>query len=130
MTGIVREHNLLTGYRFVIAEYGLVGLGLTLLVAYYLVVGRLVEALAWFGIVVNSAVIAILALASLRGGTTDLGLLPLRHKSFREAVGREHPGLGRRTLLLITVWFVPYLLAALVLIESVRGDRIVRTHRS
>ena len=38
-------------------------------------------------------------------------------------VGREHPGLGRRTLVLIMAWFVPYLLAAVVLPE-----RVVRAH--
>jgi len=126
MTGIVREHNLLTGYRFVIAEYGLVGLGVTVLVGYYLIAGRFVEAIAWFGIAVNSGIIALLAVASLRNGARDIGLLPLRERSFRETVGREHPGLGRRTLVLIAVWFAPYLLAALVLIETVAADRSAR----
>jgi len=59
MTEIIREHNYLTGYRFVIAEYGVVGAGLGLLVACYLAVGRFPDAFVWLGIVVNCALIAL-----------------------------------------------------------------------
>lgn len=126
MTEIIREHNYLTGYRFVIAEYGVVGAGLGLLVAYYLAVGRFLDALVWLGIVVNCAVIALLAIIDLRDGATDLGFLPLRCKSFRDAVAREHPRLGRRTLGLITVGLVPYLLVCAVALERLRGQAPAR----
>jgi hypothetical protein len=58
MTEIILEHNHLSGYRFVIAEYGLVGGGLGLLVAYHLAVGPFLDALVWLGTVVNCAAIA------------------------------------------------------------------------
>jgi hypothetical protein len=120
MIEIVREHNLLNGYRFTIAEYGLVGAGLGLLAAYYGAAGRYLDALVWLGIVVNCAVIAILALDALRSGATDPGMLPMRRGSFRDSVAREHPRLARRTLVLITVGLLPYLLAGSVLIEWLR----------
>ena len=123
MTGIIREHNVLTGYRFVIVEYAGVGLLLGLLGTYYLAVGRLLESALWLGIVVNCAVIALLALRDRRTGAPDLGLLPLRNRVVRARVGREHPGLARRTLLLILVTFMPYLLSALVVVEGLRGGR-------
>jgi hypothetical protein len=123
MIGIVREHNLLTGYRFVIVEYAVVAVVLGLLGLYYLAVDRLLDAFVWLGIVVNCGVIAVLAIRDLRAGATDLGFLPMRNRTFRETVGREHPGLGRRTLMLILVTFLPYLLAVAVLVEGLREPR-------
>ena len=95
MIEVVREHNRLTGYRFVIVEYALVGLVLGLLSAYYLAVGRLLDGLVWLGIVINCGVIPVLAIGDLRAGAADVGLLPLRNKAVRDSVAREHPRLGR-----------------------------------
>ena len=61
MISIIEEHNLLTGYRFVIVEYLLVGLLVGLLAQRYAVVGRPLDAVIWLGISVNSAVIVLLA---------------------------------------------------------------------
>ncbi len=76
MTEIVHEHNELNGYRFTIAEFGGMGLVLTALVAHYAAVGRFLDAGAWFGLVVNSAAVALLALATLRDRAIDPGMLP------------------------------------------------------
>jgi hypothetical protein len=86
----------------------------------YLAAGRLVEALAWFGIVANCIVVAALAVDELRRGAVDLGSLPLRRRTFRDAVAREHPRLGRRTVALMAVGLVPYLLASAILVERLR----------
>jgi sulfite exporter TauE/SafE len=72
MIGLIEEHNVLTGYRFVIVEYVLTGLVLGLFGAWELAVGRPVDGLTWLGITANCLVIALLvglALAeSLRRG--------------------------------------------------------------
>lgn len=120
MIRIVREHNELSGYRFVIVEHVLVGSGLALLGVYYLAVGRLIDAFVWLGIVVNCGLIAVLAIGDLRAGAVDRGLLPLRHRAVREAFARDHPGLQRRTLVLIAVTFVPCLLALRVVLDGGR----------
>ncbi len=120
MTDIVREHNLLTGYRFTIVEFALVGLGLSGLVAWYLATGRFVEAVAWFGIVGNAGTMLVLAVDALRHGAMDLGPLPLRRRSFRDAVATSHPRLGRRTAVLVVALCVPYLVPVAVLAEQAR----------
>lgn len=120
MIRIIEEHNLLSGYRFVIVEYVLVGLLLGLLGAWYVSVGRLIDAMIWLGMTANCLVIALIADATLRTGAADLGMLPLRHKSFRQAARRDHPGLWRRTTTLILITFVPFLLGLLVLAETLR----------
>jgi len=112
MVDIIREHNRLNGYRFALIEYGALALGLSALVVYYLAAARWLDAAAWTGVVVNSLIIAGSAAASIRSGAVDDGTLPMRRRAFREAVGREHPGMGRRTSLLMVTQCVPFLLAA------------------
>jgi hypothetical protein len=123
MTAIVREHNLLTGYRFVILEYLLVSLFLGALGTYYLLASRWIDAAIWLGIVANCLVISALAVAALRNGAADYGSLPMRRRGFRAEIGREHPHLGRRTTALVTVAFVPFLLVSLVVAERHRAER-------
>jgi hypothetical protein len=118
--GIIREHNVFTGYRLVVWEYGIVAALLGLLALGYTTAGRWVEALAWLGIVANALVILTLALASIRRGDRDFGSLPMRRAAFRRSVGRHRPGLGRRTTALILASFVPFLVPALVSIELAR----------
>jgi hypothetical protein len=123
--GIIEEHNLLTGYRFVIVEYVVVGLVLGLLGAWYATVGRPLDSLTWLGMTVNCAVIALLADAQLRGGIADHGNLPFRHAAFRRAILPAHPHIWRRTTLLILVTFLPFAIAGSVLAEIVR-DAVTR----
>ncbi len=68
MIGIVREHNLLAGNRFVIVEYTVVAIVLGLIGLEYLAVGRLIDAFVRLGIVVTCGVIAVLAVAILVEG--------------------------------------------------------------
>jgi hypothetical protein len=118
--GIIREHNVFTGYRFVVWEYGIVSALFGLLALGYLAAGRWIEALGWAGIVVNTLVIVALAAASIRRGDRDFGSLPMRRAAFRRSVGRHRPGLGRRTTALILATFVPFLLPVLVAAELAR----------
>ena len=104
MISIIEEHNLLTGYRFVIVEYLLVGLLVGLLGSWYAVAGRPLDAAIWLGIAVNSAVIVLLADAQLRSGVRDFGSLPFRRAAFRREVLASHGGLWRRTTLLIVIY--------------------------
>ena len=129
MIAIIEEHNLLTGFRFVIVEYLLVGLALGLLGSWYAAVGRPLDAAIWLGMTVNCAVIVLFADAQLRSGRPDFGTLPFRDRAFRRAVGRERPHLMRRTLTLVLIQAVPLLLAALVVVESLR-DAIVGRERA
>ena len=126
MIRVIEEHNLLTGYRFVIVEYVLVGLLLGLLVAWYAVVGRWLDAAVWLGMTVNCAVIAVLAGAQLRGGVADFGTLPFRSRAFRQEVLPAHPALLRRTTALILATFTPFALALLVLAETLRDGLFAR----
>jgi hypothetical protein len=118
MIAIIEEHNLLTGYRFVIVEYLLVGLLLGLLGSWYAAVGRPLDAAIWLGITVNCAVIVLLADAQLRSGVRDFGTLPFRNAAFRRDVLTSHRGLWRRTALLVLLSFPPFVIAGLVLAET------------
>src|SRR6476659_7073195 len=120
MIGSIEVHNLLTGYRFVIIEYLLVGVLLGLLGGWYAAVGRALDAAIWLGITVNCAVIALLADAQLRSGVRDFGSLPLRRAAFRREVLPGHPGLWRRTTLLVLLSFTPFAIAILVLAGTIR----------
>lgn len=120
MIGLIEEHNLLSGYRFVIIEYVVVGLLLGLLGTWYASVGRQPDAAIWLGMAVNCAVIAVLADAQLRSGVPDFGPLPMRHRAFRERVMPAHPAVWRRTAALVVVTFIPFALAILVLAETLR----------
>lgn len=122
MMAIVREHNLLTGYRFVVVEYLLVSLVFGALGAYYLLVARWIDAAVWLGIVANCLVTAALAVAALRNGATDYGSLPMRRREFRAEIGRERPHLARRTTALVFVTFVPFMLVLLVVADPHRAE--------
>ena len=117
MIAIVREHNLLNGYRFALVEYGVLALGLSVLVAFYLAAARWLDAVAWLGIVANFVTIAGFAVTSILSGAVDHGTLPMRDRDFRRAVARSHPGVWRRTTLLIVTQCVPFLLATSVVAE-------------
>lgn len=112
MIGIIREHNLLTGYRFVLVEYLVVSLLFGTLGAYYLAVGRWLDAGIWIGIVANCLLIAGMAARSLWAGEQDFGTLPTRRRDFRHAIARDHPRLAWRTVALVTVTFIPWALVA------------------
>jgi hypothetical protein len=114
---IIREHNMLNGYRFALVEYGALVVGLSALVAYYFAAARWLDAAVWLGIVANSLTIAVSAAAAIRSGAVDHGTLPMRRRAFRDAVARHHPGVGRRTSLLIVIQCIPFLLAASVTAE-------------
>jgi hypothetical protein len=120
MIRIIEEHNVLTGHRFVIVEYVLVGLVLGMLGVWYAAVGRTLDAATWLGMTVNCAVIALLADAQLRSGASDFGTLPFRRPTFRREVLPSHPGLWRRMTALIVITFIPFAIAVLVLVETVR----------
>lgn len=120
MIAIIEEHNLLTGYRFVIVEYLLVGLALGLLGGWYAAAGRPLDAAVWLGMAVNCAVIALLADAQLRGRVRDFGSLPFRKAAFRREVLSGHRGRWRRTTLLAVLTFTPLAIAALVLAQTLR----------
>ena len=123
MRSIVREHNLLTGYRFVIVEYVLVSVVLGALGVYFLAVTRWIDAGIWLGIVVNLH--ARLppwrsrrsAAARLR--TTEAFRCDAASSGAR--VGRDHPRLVRRTTVLVTITFIPFLLALLVIVDPDRA---------
>ena len=125
MISIVREHNLLNGFRAALVEYAMVAIGLGLLAGYYLLHGRPIEAIAWLGVVTNAAAIAAFAAHSIIDGEPDFGNFPMRRRAFREAIAASHSNLGRRTSVLVVVQCVPYLLAALVVIEAA-GRRMRR----
>jgi hypothetical protein len=125
---LIEEHNLLTGYRFVIVEYLAVGLLVGLLGGWYAAAGRPIDAAVWLGIAVNSAVIVLLADAQLRSGARDFGSLPFRRAAFRREALPGHQQLWRRTTLLVLLWFAPFAVAALVLAETLR-DALLRRAR-
>lgn len=117
MTLIVEEHNLLNGYRFSLVEYGGVATVFGLLVAYYVMAGRLLDAMLWSGLVLNCVAIALAAWLAVRRGCPDYGWFPMRRRAFRDEVARTHPQLGRRTTLLVLTSLPPYVLAGTVLVE-------------
>lgn len=121
MIALIEEHNLLTGYRFVILEYLLVGLLFGLLGTWYAAAGRALDAATWLGITVNCAVIALLAGGQLRSGARDFGSLPFRRAAFRRSVLPEHPHLWRRTTVLVVLSMTPLAVAGLVLAETLRS---------
>lgn len=129
MIAIIEEHNLLTGYRFVIVEYLLVGLLLGLLGGWYAIAGRALDATIWLGISANCAVVLMLADAQLRSGRPDFGALPLRKAAFRRAVAEERPHLRRHAVGLVLIQMVPLMLTILVAVEIVR-DAVLGPRRN
>jgi hypothetical protein len=123
MIGIIREHNTLNGLRFSALEYGVVGAGLGLLTAWYVLAGRWLEAIGWFGIVANCAVIVVIAVHAIRAGEADFGIFPMRRAEFRERIARDHPGLNGHTTVLVLGSLVPYLILVLALVDRVRSGR-------
>ena len=122
MIGIIREHNLLTGYRFVVVEYGLVSLALGALAIAYALMGRWLDAAIWLGVAANGLVVLALALAAVGRHAHDFGAFPMRRASFRRSVHRHRPRLGRRTTVLILASFVPFLVVILA-VGDVAADR-------
>ncbi len=122
MIARVETHNRLNGFGFVIGEFALVGLVALVLAVLYMARGGGLPAVAGVGIAANSIVVIWLAVRALRRGESGIGIWRLyTHRSVREQVMREHPGLLAETLLIALAVLVPYLLLLIVAAEAASG---------
>ncbi len=68
------------------------------------------------GIAVNSLTVALIAIRQRLNKEHDEIVMKFWSSSYRRSVTTEHPGLGMRTLIIVLVTLVPFLLTILVLL--------------
>jgi hypothetical protein len=111
---MLQEHNRLKGFGLVLVEFGLIALvGIVLAVAEALY-RRFGWATAYLGIAVNAVAVCLTVIAQRRRGDSSIGLRHSFARSGRETIRKEHPNLGRHTLLVAFAALVPFFLAAAV----------------
>jgi hypothetical protein len=120
LTERIREHNLLNGFRFVIAEYTIASLLVLPFAIYYFLHGRFLMGMIGWGLVTNFCVYIILAVQSIRRKEVSIGIGKLFKKETREEINRNYPQLERTTWALTATTLVPFLMAVIVLAELSR----------
>jgi hypothetical protein len=120
---IVREHNQLNGFRFVIAEFSLVALAAIFISASGFLHSKWLVALMGLGIAVNAVAVIAIAVAQIRNHEPSAGLLKFRSAEFRASVAQKHPDLSSHTMVLFVSILVPFLLVALLGVQSLRRQR-------
>jgi hypothetical protein len=117
MIKIIRAHNRLNGLRFSTVEFGLVGLVVLAMAAYFLVAGAFLNAVVAIGIAVNCVPVVWLGIGSLRAGESDIGLRAMLRPAARAAALREHPTMQRDTYILAGATLLPFVVAVAVVVE-------------
>ena len=117
----IREHNQLNGQTFSTVEFLIVALAAGFIGLGFLLHGRWVAAVLAIGIASNALVVTLFGIAALRRGERGESLRRLRDPAYRDRVKREHPTLARDTLVITVTVLLPFVMLALVMIETARG---------
>jgi hypothetical protein len=115
---IIREHNQLNGFRFVIVEFFVVALAALFISVSGILRSKLLVALIGLGIAANAFVVIAIAIAQIRNHESSEGLLKFRSAQFRARIAQKHPNLSSHTTVLFVSILVPFLLVALLGMQS------------
>lgn len=119
---IIREHNRLNGFRFVVIEFSLVTLA-----AIFISVGGLLHrnwpmAFIGAGIAANAMAVIAIAVAQIRDHEQGDGLLKFRSAQFRADIRSQHPKLSTHTVVLVVSVLMPFLLAVLLYVQRFQAS--------
>lgn len=119
---MIREHNSLNGLRFVLLEFFLVIVAALWISYSGMIHDRLLMSIVGIGISVNALAVIVIAAVQIRNHDKNEGFLKMRSPQFRAALGREHPNLGSHTFIVMLSVLVPFLLAALLTLQTVKSS--------
>ena len=117
---MIREHNRLNGFRFVIIELFVVALAALFISVSGVLHGRWPVALIGTGIAANAVAVIAIAVAQMRDHEQSEGLLKLRSSQFRADIGQKYPKLSSHTVVLLVSILIPFLLVALLYVQRPR----------
>jgi sugar phosphate permease len=117
---MIREHNALNGFSFVIAEFSVVALAALFICASGILHGRWPVAFAGAGIAANAIAVIAIAVIRIRNREQSQGLLKFRSAQFRADIGQKHPKLSSHTTVLLVSILIPLLLVALLYVQRPR----------
>ena len=118
MRSLLREHNTLNGFWFVLIEFVLVILAVLFVGVAVLAKGSIVWAIACLGIAANASAVCVTVIGQMRRGERSNTIAETYFGKGREMVQREHPNLDRHTLWIVIATLVPFILAVLTLIDK------------
>jgi hypothetical protein len=117
---MIRDHNRLNGFRFVIIEFSLVTLAVLFISLGGVLHGEWPVALIGAGIAANAAAVIAIAVAQIRDHEESEGLLKLRLSQYRADIGRKYPHLSSHTVIFLVSILIPLLLVALLYVQRLR----------
>ena len=117
---MIREHNRLNGFRFVIIEFCLVTLAALFISVSGILHGEWPVALIGTGIAANAVAVIAIAVAQIRDHEQSEGLRKLRSSQFRADIGQKYPKLSSHTVVLLVSILIPLLLVALLHVQRLR----------
>jgi hypothetical protein len=117
MRALLHEHNTLNGLWFVLIEFVLVALVALFVGLAGLSKGSFAWGVGCFGIAANAATICATVIGQMRRGERSNNIAVTYFGKGREVTRREHPDLDRHTLQIVIATLIPFLLAALTLID-------------
>jgi hypothetical protein len=118
LTSMIRDHNFLNGFKFVIGEFILSILIVLPFTIYYLLSARFLLGVAGIGIIANFCIYIIFAVQSLLRKEKSIGIGKLFSKKIRSEIRNKYPELDRLTLILTLTTIVPFAMTAIVLSEA------------
>jgi hypothetical protein len=117
---IVREHNSLNGLGFVVIEFSLVALAALFIALSGALHHRALISIAGAGIFVNALAVIAIAAAQIGNHDNSEGILKIRSPQFRAQIRREHPDLGKHSLLVMVSVLSPFLLVASLFLRDIK----------
>ncbi len=113
----IKDHNILNGIIFSIAEFVITALVIAPFAIYYIIHGRALYATIAVGIILNCLMIVAIGLQQHRRKEEDIGIQHMYNKSLRERINREYPHLGNDTLTLTITILLPFVMFIWVISE-------------
>jgi len=126
VAAMVREHNRLNGFGFVIAEFLLVILAALFISASGLLHNRILLAMTGVGIAANAGAVIVIAAAQIRDHEQSEGLLKVRSPEFRAMLRQNNPNLSTHTLIVFVSTLLPFLLVVLLILQVRTNTRRIR----
>ena len=123
LTTLIREHNYLNGFRFVIGEFAISIIIVLPFTVYYLLNGRIFLGLVGFGVIANFSIYILFSVQSILRNESSIGIGKLFNKKVRAEIRNKFPNLDKLTLILSLATIVPFAMTIIVLFEAIKSDK-------
>jgi hypothetical protein len=123
LTSLIREHNYLNGFRFVVTEFIISIIIVLPFTVYYLFHHRILFGIVGLGVIVNFSIYILFSIQSIRREEESIGIGKLFNKKIRAEIRNKYPNLDKLTWILTITTIVPFAMTTIVLLEAINRNK-------